>query len=67
LSSLDLNDIVTFCHEWMSRYILSAINKVSVLMDGFFIILKVILKGMAIVYIDVVDWNYYKYIMRTSI
>jgi len=51
----------------MSRYILSAINKVSVLMDGFFIILKVILKGMAIVYIDVVDWNYYKYIMRTSI
>ena len=54
---------VAFCYEGMSRQTLSAINKVSVFRDGLFATLK----GMAIVNIDIVDSNYYKYIIRTSI
>lgn len=54
---------VAFCYEGMSRQILSAINKVSVFRDGLFASLK----GRSIVNIYVVDWNYYKYIIRKSI
>ena len=42
---------------------MSAINKVSVFRDGLFTTLK----GRAGVNIRVVDWNYYKYIIRASI
>lgn len=54
---------VAFCYEGMSRQTLSAINKASVFRDGLFATLK----GRASVNIYVVDWNYYKYIIRKSI